>query len=173
MNKKILLLLVIVLVIGVVLFVKIPAKSQDHWECRSGEWIRIGSPKVSQPKTICPGKSSSGKLPLLPPDSTVVSFYNWLSKAQGPLKSGSYKESQYLTDGYKKKISLVSVASSNPFTCSEEEAVSYRIIKSSVNNNTTAIVELEQIQKTEKILLSVELKVVGQDWKIDDVKCPK
>src|SRR5256885_16876336 len=94
-------------------------EQKNSWICKDGEWVRQGSPKVSQPKTVCPGKNSAIVLPTIPPDSTVVNFYNWLMKNTDALSNGSYKKSPYLTDALKKTVPQLVIAAKdtayNPF----------------------------------------------------------
>ncbi len=173
-NKKIVIVgifLLVSLIVGPVFF----KGSNDQWICKDGQWIRQGSPKVSQPQTPCQGARTGEELPSIPPDSTVVSFYSWLLKNTDALSSQSYKKSQYLTDSYKQKIPQL-IASTHdsaykPFVCADIQPSSYKIIKSSTTKQT-ATVEIEETFETGKKTSLVQLQTQGKDWKIQNVICP-
>jgi len=164
--------LLVILILGAIL---LKGGAKDKWICKNGQWIRQGSPKVSQPRTPCQGARMGQELPEIPPDSTVVSFYSWLIKNTDAISTGSYKTSPYLADSYKQKIpQLISSAQSstyNPFVCSDEQLKSYKMSKSSVKDHT-GLVNVEATFGTGEKPILVQLQTQGKSWKIQNITCP-
>lgn len=159
--------IIFLIIIGLIFF----QGKKDKWICKDGLWTRIGSPKFSQPTTPCTGKRKDQELPSIPPDSTVVSFYNLLLKEDNIVTNEAYKNSPYLTDSVKQKINP-EVGETQLFFCSDEQPKSYKITQSSTNQ-TKATVTIEETFEAQKVMVPISLQAVEKQWKITEIKCAK
>lgn len=166
----------IIMVTGVTFFILrlIIGEKKDTWICREGEWIRHGQPAETKPKENCNSDNTTTQMPKTPREITE-NFYKWYAGSEtNPLTSGSYKISNYITDGLKEKTGRDLAGSDrnrpDPFLCILEKPQQIKIFPEE-QNKETATVRLEE--KTDKKINSYKiiLKLTEGEWKIDEIKC--
>ncbi len=168
MKKKLLFIgLILVILVGTALFFF--SNPKDAWICKDGEWIRKGSPKTSQPITPCAGQNTRTKLPVVPPESALVSFYTWLIKEDASALE-SYKTSPYLAESYKISLASLIKTGENPFLCSSETLTAITPKKTTLQG-TKATLQFEQKFQTETKQASAEVVAVNEAWEITKITC--
>lgn len=174
--KIVLLIVLLLLLVGLGLWkiFTFSSHATDYWQCKNGEWVRIGSPQISQPKTSCYGKKLE-LLPVVPPDSTIINFYKWLDKQKNTTPNQEYRNNPYVSSSYKKKSDQSGNISTNinynPLICSDQSLISYKILKSSISK-FSAKVEVEESFQTNKITIPFDLQAAGGEWQITKITCP-
>jgi hypothetical protein len=168
MKKKLLFIgIILVILVGIGLFFFLNQK--NSWVCKDGEWIRKGSPKTSQPTAPCAGQNTKTKLPVVPPESTLVSFYTWLIKEDASALE-SYKTSPHLADAYKTTIETQIIAGKNPFLCSTETLEGITPIKTSLQGLKATIQFKQKFQSVKKSVIA-QVQAEKDAWKITNITC--
>ena len=124
----------------------------------------------------------SNKLSLTPvktntmstPEITVLNFYDWYLKLKGnPLLNGDYKQSGYLTGGFKEKIQAqAKTGVGDPIICSLEKPQTIDIHQAT-NSGKLFYVVLTRVYPQKKADQTVILELIGNRYKISGVNCEK
>lgn len=167
--KKMLLFIGVILLILVGTALFFVSNPKDAWICKDGEWIRKGSPKTSQPTTPCSGQNTKIKLPVVPPESALVSFYTWLIKEDASALE-SYKTNPNLAESYKISLESLIETGNNPFLCSSETLIAITPKKTTLHG-AKATLHFEQKFQTETKQAVAEVVAVKDTWEITNISC--
>ena len=114
------------------------------------------------------------------PETVVDNFYNWYQRFTGnPITSGAYQKVDYLTFDFKKKISdLIAtqgytyIENNDPVYCSKDKPYSLKAEKSQINGDKATVNLKEDLYGTTQDV-PIKLVLEKNQWKINDVVCPK
>ncbi len=121
------------------------------------------------------------------PEAVVEAFYDWYldyiggpapDERRNPLVDGAYRSSEYLTEAWIEEVDdlVASRCGYDPFLCAQDVPDTFEVGDVQATGDEASVV-LHQIWNADTEYastrdLTIELRQVDGEWKIDDVICP-
>ena len=149
----------------------------DSWKCENGIWVKLGNPDRDMPNIPCGSKPEISLNATNTPKEAIINFYIWYLRQvqENPLVSEKYIENNNLTQEYKTKLKEAllkyKTGDVDPFVCGVEKSSFINPKKTTYPTNSTSIVNTEMTFVSGIKIVPIELTLVDNYWKIDNVDC--